>query len=119
MSWTASTEKQAQQARGRAIQAEVARMVSILSREPSVEMVVLHGSAAKGTTGIASDIDLLIVQNTTLRFLDRLGQLLELLEPRIATDLLVYTPSELEEMAGRSFVDSILRTGKVLYEKAR
>lgn len=102
--------------RARRIHAEVERLTPLLVGLEGVEKVVLFGSAATGRTGIASDIDLLVVRQTTERFLDRLASLLDVLEPQVATDLLVFTPQELAENADRPFLRRILAEGKVLYE---
>jgi len=49
-------------------------------------------------TAIASDLDLIIIWDTPLGFLERTVELYRRLRPRVATDLLVYTPSEMERM---------------------
>jgi predicted nucleotidyltransferase len=78
--------------------------------------VVLFGSAAWGDPGLASDIDLLLVWDTPLEFVARTAELYRLLRPRVAADLVAYTPAEIARMADRPFVARALREGKVLYE---
>ena len=40
----------------------------------------------------------MIVKETQAPFLDRTRQVLELLEPRVGVDVLVYTPEEFEQL---------------------
>ena len=79
---------------------------------------VLFGSWARGTQTRHSDIDLLIVTDTKKRWLDRDQDFARIyrLFPKQGVDLLIYTPQELEEIAHRSFIQRILREGKVVYE---
>ena len=49
--------------------------------------------------------------------MERLIELYEVINPRYALDLLVYTPSEFDEMKENSiFVRRILKEGELLYE---
>lgn len=82
-----------------------------------VQKVILFGSHVLGTERSSSDLDLLIVMETNLKFLDRIDYCLQILNPRIAVDLLVYTPSELQELEHtRPFIRQILQSGRVIYE---
>ena len=81
-----------------------------------VQRVVLFGSAAWGEPGLASDLDLLVVWDTPLDFLARTVALYRFLRPRVAVDLLVYTPLEMETMLRRPFVRQAVEEGRVLYE---
>jgi predicted nucleotidyltransferase len=81
-----------------------------------VQRVVLFGSLARGTPGMTSDLDLLIVWDTPLDFVTRAAELYRRLKPRVAIDLLVYTPDEMKQMSYRPFVRHVLAEGKVLYE---
>ena len=74
---------------------------------------------ARGEASRRSDVDLILVQRTDLRFLDRYDRLLyelNLALPDVAVDALIYTPEELEQMARRRFVATALREGQVIYE---
>jgi predicted nucleotidyltransferase len=72
---------------------------------------------ARGEVGRASDLDLLIIQETSERFLDRPDAFYERIKPRVAMDILVYTPEEAARMQeDSSFVRRVLREGRVLYE---
>ena len=81
-----------------------------------VQQVILFGSAVWGDPGLASDVDLLVVWDTPLDFLERTVALYRLLQPRVALDLLVYTPAEMEDMMHRPFVRKVVEEGRVLYE---
>jgi predicted nucleotidyltransferase len=83
------------------------------------QQVILFGSRARGEEQADSDLDLLIVMDTDLprhkrplpfyRALSGLG---------LAKDIVVYTPSEVEDWktASCSLVATVLREGEVLYE---
>lgn len=98
------------------IEKELQRIKTVLPAL-NVEKALLFGSSARGETGAGSDIDLLIVMKTELPFLERLTALYKILDPQVALDLLVYTPEEMEMLAGRPFIKEILREGVVLYAK--
>ncbi len=104
------------ESRRKALKNELVRVVEVL-KKAGAKRIVLFGSLAKDNIGPASDIDLLVVQETKKRFTERLSDLYELIDPRYALDLLVYTPSEFDKMKKESiFVRQILREGKLLYE---
>jgi uncharacterized protein len=87
-------------------------------RKLRVEKAILFGSLSRGTKSRKSDIDLVLVVETEERFFDRYGRFEEIyskLKCR-SVDLLVYTPSELEQIAHRPFIRKILAEGKTIYE---
>ncbi|HAI86010.1 MAG TPA: hypothetical protein DCL63_03350 [Firmicutes bacterium] len=56
--------------------------------------------------------------NCAKRFLDRLGEIYSAIQPRMAVDVLVYTPDELERLVeNSSFVRQAVLRGRVVYEK--
>ncbi len=81
-----------------------------------VQRVILFGSLAQREGDLTSDVDLLIVWDTPLGFLERTVELYRRLQPRVAVDLLVYTPAEMERMAHTPLVRRALQEGQVLYE---
>lgn len=95
---------------------EMARLFSA----NGVLKAVLFGSFSRGTATRRSDVDLLVVQPTARRFLDRYEGLYagicRLVKGR-AVDLLIYTPEELAAMSRRKFIQSILRDGVTIYEQ--
>jgi predicted nucleotidyltransferase len=101
------------------LEAELARALELL---PSydVERAYLVGSLARGDVRRTSDIDLVVVQDTGVKFVNRLNDFLVALAPRVGFDLLVYTPAEFEAMRSRpGFVSSAVKRGRLVYEKRR
>lgn len=95
-----------------------ARLQPIFEKHQVLRTVVF-GSWARAEESRHSDLDLLVIQNTSQRFLERYAGLLREIAqvvPERDVDLLVYTPQELASMAGRPFVAKALREGKVIYE---
>ena len=98
-----------------ALQREVERLTAAAAAL-GAQRVVLFGSLTRGEPGLTSDLDLLIVWDTSLSFLERTAELYRRLRPRVAADLLVYTPAEMEHMASTPLVRRALQEGRVLYE---
>lgn len=84
------------------------------------EKVVLFGSWAWGEPDTDSDLDLLVIHDSTLRRDKRAREISRLFASRrFPLDILVYTPREVEQcqkMQG-SFVKYILDHGRILYER--
>lgn len=102
------------------LEQELERYVALLKEYIHPERIILFGSLADDTLHDWSDIDLVVVYPSDQRFLDRVKAILQLLQPRVGIDILVYTPAEFARLAReRAFVrDEILGKGKVLYERA-
>ena len=84
--------------------------------------IVLFGSRARGNHRPDSDIDLLVIEDSPLprhRRAIRLYAALADLPLDVDTEVVVYTPAEVEEWhnAGAAFVTTALREGTVLYEE--
>ncbi len=107
------------QERKQALYDELFRMLNTLKKTAGVEKVILFGSLADGEIGIKSDLDLVVIQKTEKNFSSRSIEIFQLLEPNVATDVIVYTPDEFTELQKNpnSFIRNILKTGKVIYEK--
>ena len=81
--------------------------------------IILFGSRARGTTRSESDVDLLVIadssQPRSRRSAPLYGALSDILVPM---DIIVYTPGEVEEWSpvAQAFVSTAVREGKVLYE---
>jgi predicted nucleotidyltransferase len=85
------------------------------------EKIILFGSYAYGTPTPDSDVDLLVVMETTATSADRSWSVSRLLIPRpFPVDILVRTPREItSERKGRNFfMQEIVSHGKVLYERS-
>lgn len=101
--------------RKEALEKELERIMARIDKT-DISRIILFGSLATGNIGVTSDIDLVIVKNTKERFLERLRRMCEEIEPRLAVDILVYTPEEFAEMRGwSSFIRRVEKEGKVLY----
>jgi predicted nucleotidyltransferase len=97
------------------LEQELARILPILKAH-GVQLVILFGSAARGKPRMTSDLDLLVIMETSKRFLDRLDALYRLLEPQIAMDLLVYTPDEFSSLRETNpLVRQAIAEGRVLF----
>lgn len=94
-------------------------VTNTLQKNPDVKKIILFGSLAGGKVGIKSDLDLLVIQDTDKPFLTRAREIMQQLNPRVAVDILVYTPEEFEKMQyePNSFIKNIMKKGRVVYEK--
>ena len=95
-------------------------MVEKLRKGYAPQKVILFGSRARGTARADSDIDLLVIKETSERFIDRWTRVRQLLsDPQrtIPLETLVLTPQEVTQRLaiGDQFVETILREGTVLY----
>ena len=84
------------------------------------EKIILFGSFAYGNPTLDSDVDLLVIMESTLRPHARVVQISEILSPRpFPVDIIARTPAEIEErlQVGDCFFQEILTKGKVLYER--
>ena len=84
------------------------------------QKVILFGSYARGNPRPDSDIDLLIVKETSERFIDRWVTVRRLLsDPHrtVGLETLVVTPQEVSRRlaGGDQFLAEILEKGQVLY----
>jgi predicted nucleotidyltransferase len=84
------------------------------------EKVILFGSFARGDADEFSDIDLIVIKETSQRFVRRLVEVMAFVSREVAADIFVYTPQEFQAMveAGNPFIEQALKDGIVLYEKA-
>ncbi len=103
------------------LEQELKRYLSLLASHDQPERVILFGSLVGGYVRPESDIDLVIVKQTELPFWKRLREMRRLLQPRVGTDILVYTPNEFEQLRRERpfFRDEILGKGRVIYERGR
>jgi predicted nucleotidyltransferase len=79
---------------------------------------IVFGSLGPGEASRHSDLDLIVVQETPKRFLDRYDELLrEIVQavPGRDVDPLIYTPQELAQIAHRPLIATALKEGKVIY----
>jgi predicted nucleotidyltransferase len=84
------------------------------------EKIILFGSFAWGKPSKDSDVDLLIIKDTSEKHRKRMLAVRRLLSEEnglIGIDILVYTPDEINKRLeiGDSFISKILKKGKVVY----
>ena len=101
------------------LEQELKRYLSLLTGHDQPERVILFGSLVGGNVRPESDTDLVIVKQTQLPFWKRLREMRRLLQPRVATDILVYTLNEFEQLRRERpfFRDETLGKGRVVYER--
>jgi predicted nucleotidyltransferase len=101
------------------LQGELDRWLPLLIAREKPEKIILFGSFCSGELSEWSDLDLVIVKETQVPFLDRIRRVLELLKPQVGVDVLVYTPDEFEQLSReRAFVrQEIVGKGRVVYER--
>lgn len=90
-----------------------------LFQEHKIQKAILFGSHARNEATQHSDIDLILIQDTDRRFLDRYDGILASISqalPESDVDLLIYTPEELAAISHRHFIRQALQEGKILYE---
>ena len=81
---------------------------------------ILFGSFARGDQSRKSDIDLLLIQETSERFFDRYEGIYTEISQLLKTypvDLLIYTEAELNVLSSRKFIQTIMREGVTIYEQ--
>lgn len=117
---TQATDLEAKALERRALlEAELERCLQLLRTHYAPQRILLFGSLASEQVSEWSDIDLVIIKETDQKFLDRIREVMRLLQPRVGMDILVYTPEEFAQIQKeRLFVrEEIVGKGKVLYER--
>lgn len=80
--------------------------------------VILFGSAARGDFDRVNDLDFLIIKDDVpFLGIDRMRELDEIIDRKMAADMLVYRSAEFDERTalGDPFIKTILKEGRVLY----
>jgi len=102
--------------RRRLLKEELIRAVRVL-KDMGAQRVILVGSMAEDEKDSYGDVDLVVVMPTEKRFLDRLADVYTAIVPKVAMDILVYTPREFEELKETSpFLVQALSRGKGLHD---
>ena len=97
------------------LEAELERIVRALPGL-GVRRALLFGSLARGDVGGQSDLDLILIVDTSEPFVERCARFYQALAPAVGMDLLVYTSDEFEAMREGLFLRHALREAKVIYE---
>lgn len=99
------------------------RLVNFVVAKYKPERITLFGSYGTGTRNENSDIDLVIIKETKMRFVDRVVELMQLIRGQFGLEYpvepLVYTPEEWKyaRKINSIFTRTVLSEGIVLYEK--
>ncbi|MEW5936106.1 MAG: nucleotidyltransferase domain-containing protein [Bacillota bacterium] len=94
----------------RLLKSELRRIANQL-RQMGAQKIILFGSYARGRADALTDLDLVAVMDSQLPFVERTAEAYRHIMPRVAADILVYTPDEWERMQDRPFVQQVLREG--------
>ena len=84
------------------------------------EKIVLFGSYANGAPDQDSDVDLLVVMDSTELMSQRIRRVTAVAKvPFLPMDIIVRTPAEIDERMAKGdfFIADILSQGKVLYQR--
>lgn len=98
----------------------VEQIVNHIVAAADPKKIILFGSRARGDSQIASDVDLLVIADSTLPRYRRAAPIYGALSKiQLPMDILVFTPQEVEEWSGvrQAFVTTAVREGRVIYEK--
>lgn len=93
--------------------------VEKIAKALNPEKIILFGSYACGNPTPDSDVDLLIILDTTAKRTERFLSVTRLLRPRqFPVDIIIKTPEEIEqEVRTNFFIREIVNKGQVLYER--
>ena len=103
-----------------ATKTEIDQIVSQVIEHYRPEKVILFGSYAYGHPDPDSDLDLLIIKNTSERFIDRwinVRRIVSDSKRSIPFEPIVLTPDEVEERLaiGDQFIKEIVTKGEILF----
>ena len=98
----------------------IAEIVNKIASQYNPDKVILFGSYANGNIDSDSDIDLILIKETTLpRHTRSIEIYKQLVSTKFPIDILVYTPEEFERGLSDkySFLAGAIKQSKVLYER--
>ena len=99
---------------------KISEVVAKIANGYDPDKIILFGSYADGNPTEDSDLDLFVIKETNLPRPQRTVQVRKMLYgSMIPMDLIVYTPKEIAESKKNSysFVNEVLNSGKILYER--
>jgi predicted nucleotidyltransferase len=91
----------------------------VLTASPATKAIIF-GAWSRGTQTRTSDIDMMVIsQDAQKRFFDRYEDFKGLYDVfgKTGLDLLIYSGKEVADMKDRSFIQTILHEGVVIYER--
>lgn len=100
---------------------EIRELLLPILEQCGVEKAIIFGSHARGTQDRKSDLDILLVMETSARFFARYDKISGLRQalPFMELDILIYTPEELDRNRDRPFIRRALAEGKLIYERGK
>ncbi len=95
-------------------------VVKQIATQYSPDKIILFGSYAYGKPRPESDVDLLVVMNTTRKETEQAIHICQSISYQFGLDLIVRTPTTLTHRLalGDPFLQEVVSKGKVLYERA-
>lgn len=99
---------------------DIDKIINIIADTENPDQVILFGSYSRDSATEDSDLDLLIIKETTIPPNKRCRELRKKLRGlKVPIDLLMYTPSEINEWkeTKSAFITKILENGMILYGK--
>jgi predicted nucleotidyltransferase len=104
--------------RQRIPQAVIDAVVKEIAEKFHPQRIILFGSYAYGSPRPESDLDLLVIMDTSLTETEQAIQIRQELQVLFGFDILVYTPENLKQRIelGDSFLTDILNQGVLVYE---
>ena len=102
-------------------EADIQKMTDIIVEQFHPEKIILFGSYARGDATEDSDVDLLIIaESSDPRYKRAVPIYRSLSGVEVGIDILVYTPREVQEWSQvpEAIVNKALTEGEVLYEKS-
>lgn len=97
---------------------DLAGVRTILARhEHLFRRAYVYGSVTRGRQDAGSDVDLVLVRETSLPFFDRLREVFDLVDELGRADLLIYTEEEVSRLRGepgRYFLKDIFASGVMI-----
>lgn len=92
-------------------------LVEWLKAIEDVQRVSLFGSFAQGRRDLFTDLDILVVMDTSMSFVERLRFLYSKVNVPVDLDMLCYTPQEFQSLKSSGRLRRILQEEQVLYER--
>lgn len=100
------------------IQDSFADIIHSIINNYAPQKIVLFGSYARGEAHEGSDFDLMLIKETSKRFIDRIADVIQMNNTLIPIEPLIYSPLEFETMKKekREFIMTIEEEGIEIYD---